>query len=188
MCGKVIASYQANLTASVKGKAALKIQLTPAKCTLQAEASATAGGSCSGAASGSTSGGASADGQCSAVAKVEASIHAECTPPSLSITADAKMVVDKPKFDMTVKAIGDGLPELLALKAKMDPIKEAAVYWAQTAKALGDSAKDFAQAFKDQATCVVLQAGFAAKAAAHVEANVNVSVSVSASASGSVGG
>nr|HEX4317579.1 hypothetical protein [Kofleriaceae bacterium] len=187
-CQKVIAAYQANLSVAVKSKAALKIEFTPGKCTLQAEADATAGGGCSGTASGSTSAGSSAQGQCAATAKVEASIHATCTPPSLSITADAKLVVDKSKFDMTIKAMNDGLPQILSVAAKIGPIKEAAVYWAETAKALGDSAKDFASAFKDQATCVGLQAGFAAKAAAGVQANVSVSVSVSASASGSVGG
>ena len=98
------------------------------------------------------------------------------------------MVVDKPKFDMTVKAMRDGLPKLLALKARMEPIKEAAVYWAKTAKdARGHGPK--IRAVVQGPGDVRRAAGrLAAKAAAHVQANVNVSVSVSASASGTVGG
>ena len=187
ICDAVIKQYTDNLSVAVKGKAALKISVTPGKCTVQASASASAGASCSGAAAAGTSGG-GGDAQCSAAAKVEASIHAECTPPQFSITADAKLVVDKAKLDMTIKALQDGIPKLLDIKAQIEPIKEAAAYWAATVKDVAGLGAKFTQTFQDQAMCISSQLALAAKASAHIEANVNVSVSVSASASGSVGG
>jgi hypothetical protein len=187
VCDKVIAKIQDNLKVGIKGGAHLKASITPGHCELQASASASAGAACSGEAAAGT-GGSGANGQCAAAAKIEASVHAECTPPQVSIEADASVVVDKPKVDATIAALKAGLPRILTVSAKIAPIKDAFVYWAATAKDLAASSKDAAKAFADQAICVGAQIGAAAKASAHIEANINVSVSVSASASGSVGG
>ena len=187
ICNKVIAAYKDNLKVTMKGGAALKIKFVPGKCTVDASASASASGGCSGGASAGT-GGSGAGGQCAAAAQVNASLHASCTPPQFSISADAKLVLDKTKLDMTIKAMTDGLPKLFDVQARIAPIKDAAAAWAASAKDLAAMGPKFAQSFADQALCIGGQIGATANAATHIQANVNVSVSVSASASGSVGG
>ncbi len=187
ICNKVIATYKDNLKVTVKAQAALKIKFVPGKCTASASASASASGGCSGSAA-AGAGGAGADGQCHAAMAAEASIHAECTPPQFSIDADAKMVVDKSKLEMTLKALRDGLPQLFSVAARIQPIKDAVVIWSQTAKDLAEMGPKAAQSFGDQAMCIAGQFTAAASAATQIHANVDVSVSVSASASGSVGG
>jgi hypothetical protein len=187
ICNKVIAAYKDNLKVSVKSSAALTIKFVPGKCTVDASASASASGGCSGEASAGT-GGSGASGSCAAAAKVNASIHASCTPPQFSIDANAKMVVDKTKLEMTLKALRDGLPKLFDVAARIQPIKDAAEAWASAAKDLAAMGPKFAQSFGDQALCIGGQISAAASASAHIQANVSVSVSVSASASGSVGG
>lgn len=187
ICAKVFETYKDNLKVSLKAGAKLKIKYTPAKCTVDANASAAAGGACAGGASAGT-GGSSGGGECKAAAAVNASIHAECTEPQLTIDADAKVVVDKSKLEMTLKAARDGLPKLLSISARIKPIEEAVNVWAKTAADLKDMGPKFAQSFKDQAMCVTGQIAAAANAATHIHAEVSVSVQVSASASGSVGG
>jgi hypothetical protein len=187
ICNKVFETYKNNLKVSMKAGAKLKIKYTPAKCTVDANASANAGAACSGAATAGT-GGSSGAGECKAAAAVNASVKAECTEPQLSIDFDAKVVVDKSKLEMTVKAAKDGLPKLLSVAARIKPIEDAVKVWAKTASDLKDMAPKFAQSFKDQALCISGQIAAAANAAANIQANVSVSVSVSASASGSVGG
>jgi len=164
ICNKVIAAYKDNLKVTMKGGAALKIKFVPGKCTVDASASASASGGCSGGASAGT-GGSGAGGQCA-----------------------AKLVLDKTKLDMTIKAMTDGLPKLFDVQARIAPIKDAAAAWAASAKDLAAMGPKFAQSFADQALCIGGQIGATANAATHIQANVNVSVSVSASASGSVGG
>ncbi len=187
ICNKVIATYKDNLKVSVKSSAALTIKFTPGKCSVDASASASASGGCSGGAS-AGGGGAGAGGQCAAAASVQASLHASCTPPAFSIDANAKMVVDKTKLDMTLKALRDGLPKLFDVGARIQPIKDSVTVWAQSAKDLAEMGPKFAQSFADQAMCIAGQVGATAQAATQINANVSVSVSVSASASGSVGG
>jgi hypothetical protein len=187
ICNKVIATYKDNLKVTVKSQAALKIKFVPGKCTVDASASASASGGCSGAAA-AGNGGAGADGECHAAMAAQASIHATCTPPQFSIDADAKLVVDKSKLDMTLKALRDGLPKLLSISARIQPIKDAVVIWSATAKSLAEMGPKAAQSFGDQALCIAGQFTAAASAATQINANVSVSVSVSASASGSVGG
>lgn len=187
ICTKVIDTYKNNLKVTVKAQAALKIKFVPGKCTVDAKASASAVAGCSGTATAGT-GGSGADGQCRAAMSAQASIHAECTPPQFSIEADAKMVVDKSKLEMTLKALRDGLPQLFSVAARIQPIKDAVEIWAATAKDLAAMGPKAAQSFGDQALCLAGQIGAAANAATQIHANVSVSVSVSASASGSVGG
>ena len=187
ICAKVFETYKENLKVSLKAGAKLKIKYTPAKCTVDANATAAAGGACAGGASAGT-GGSSGGGECKAAAAVNASIHAQCTEPELTIDADAKVVVDKSKLEMTLKAARDGLPKLLSISARIKPIEEAVNVWAKTAADLKDMGPKFAQSFKDQAMCITGQIAAAANAATHIHAEVNVSVQVSASASGSVGG
>jgi hypothetical protein len=187
ICAKVITAYQDNLKVSLKAGAKLKIKYTPAKCTIDASASASAGGACSGGASAGT-GGSGGNGQCKAAGAVNASIHAKCTEAELKLDFDAKVVVDKSKLEMTLKAMRDGLPKLLSVAARIKPIKDAMEVWLTSLAELKDMGPKFAQSFADQAMCITGQIGAAANAAANIQANVSVSVSVSASASGSVGG
>lgn len=187
ICAKVITTYQNNLKVELKPKASLKIKYKPAECKVDMNASASAGGACSGAASAGT-GGSGGGGQCKAAAQVNASLHAECTPPSLDIAFDAKMVVDKTKLEMTVKAMRDGLPKLFSATARLKPIAQATETLVASAKDLAAMGPKFVQSFADQALCISGQIGAAANAATNIQANVNVSVSVSASASGSIGG
>jgi hypothetical protein len=187
LCAKVFQTYKDNLKVSLKAGAKLKIAYTPAKCTVDANASASAGGACSGAAQAGT-GGSSGGGECKAAAAVNASIHATCTEPKLTIDADAKVVVDKTKLETTLKAARDGLPKLLSIQARIKPIEDAVNVWAKTAADLKDMGPKFAQSFADQAMCITGQIAAAANAATHIHAEVSVSVQVSASASGQVGG
>ena len=187
ICAKVITTYQNNLKVSLKGGAKLKIEYKPAKCTVNANASASAGGACSGGASAGT-GGSGGGGECKAAGAVNASIHAECTPAELKLGFDAKVVLDKSKLEMTIKAMQDGLPKLLSVQARIKPIKDAVEVWAKAATELKDMGPKFAQSFKDQAMCITGQISAAVNASTQIHANVEVSVSVSASASGSVGG
>ncbi|MBV8757876.1 MAG: hypothetical protein JO257_11385 [Deltaproteobacteria bacterium] len=187
ICAKVFQTYKDNLKVSLKAGAKLKIKYTPAKCTVDANASAGAGGACAGGAQAGT-GGSSGGGECKAAAAVNASVHMQCTEPELTIDADAKVVVDKSKLEATLKAARDGLPKLLSISARIKPLEEAVNVWAKTAADLKDMGPKFAQSFKDQAMCITGQIAAAANAATNIHAEVSVSVQVSASASGSVGG
>jgi len=187
ICAKVVTAYQNNLKVSLKANAKLKIKYVPAKCTVDASASASAGGACSGGASAGT-GGSGGGGECKAAGAVNASINAKCTEPELTIDFDAKAAVDTSKLTMTIKAMRDGLPKLLSVAARIKPLQEAMEVWAKTAADLKDMGPKFVQSFGDQAMCITGQLGAAVNAATQVHADVNVSVSVSASASGSVGG
>jgi len=187
ICAKVFQTYKDNLKVSMKAGAKLKIVYKPAVCKVDASASANAGAGCSGAATAGT-GGSGGAGECKAAAAVNASVHAECTEPQLTMDFDAKVVVDKSKLEMTLKAARDGLPKLLSVAARIKPLEEAVNVWAKTAADLKDMGPKFAQSFKDQAMCITGQIAAAANAATSIHANVSVSVQVSASASGSVGG
>jgi len=187
ICTKVFQTYKDNLKVSMKAGAKLKIVYKPAVCKVEANASANAGAGCAGSATAGT-GGSGGAGECKAAAAVNASIHAECTEPQLTIDFDAKVVVDKSKLEKTIKAARDGLPKLLSVAARIKPIEEAVNVWAKTAADLKDMGPKFAQSFADQAMCITGQIAAAANAATHIHADVSVSVQVSASASGSVGG
>jgi hypothetical protein len=148
------------------------------------------GGQCSGTCHGQCEGHAdvNASAQCKASASVKAQASMECTEPELKIEADAKLVLDKAKAEMTIKALRSGLPKLLSIKARMEPIRYAAEAVVQSAKDLKDLGPKFVNSFKDQALCIGGQISAAFSAATKIEANVSVSVEVSASASGTIGG
>ncbi len=148
------------------------------------------GGQCNGTCRGQCEGHAdvNASAQCKANASVKAQASMECTEPELKIDLDAKLVVDKSKAEMTVKALKNGLPKLLSVKARMEPIQYAAQAVVASARDLKDMGPKFVNSFKDQALCIGGQISAAVNAATRIEANVSVSVSVSAQASGSVGG
>ncbi len=187
ICAKVITTYQNNLKVSLKPSAKLNIKYKPAVCKVDASISAKAAAECNGGASAGT-GGSSGSGQCEAAAAVKANASVECTPAEFSIDADAKFIVDKSKLEMTLKALREGLPKLLSIKARLEPLQAAVKVWAKTAGELKDMGPKFAQSFSDQALCISGQIAAAANAATHIEANVSVSVSVSASASATAGG
>jgi hypothetical protein len=187
ICAKVITAYRQNLKVSLKAGAKLKVVAKPAQCKADLEAQAKAAGACEGKA-GAGTGGSSASSQCRATGSISMAAQVQCTPPQFSVEADAKAVVDKTKLEMTLKALRDGLPKLLDVQGRVEPLKAAVEQWVASAKELKDAGASFTQAFKDQAMCVSGQIIAVTNMMGHVQANVSVSVSVSASASGSVGG
>ena len=187
ICAKVVTAYQDNLKVSLKANAKLKITYKPAVCKIDVSVQAKAQAECEGSAKAGT-GGNSGSGQCAAAAAVNASASMTCTEAELTIDADAKLTVDKSKLDMTLKALRVGLPKLLSIKARLEPIQAAVKVWVKTAAELKDMGPKFAQSFSDQALCISGQIAAAANAATHIEANVSVSVSVTASASATAGG
>lgn len=147
-------------------------------------------GQCNGTCKGECEGHAdvNASAQCKASASVKASVDMQCTEPELAITADAKLVVDKAKAEMTIKALMAGLPKILSVKARLEPMQYAVEAWVASANELKGSARTLAMSFKDQAACISGQIAGAAKLIGGIQANVSVSVEVSASASGTIGG
>jgi hypothetical protein len=129
-----------------------------------------------------------ASGQCKAKAQASASADMECTEAEFKATLDAKMVVDKSKAEMTLKALQAGLPKLLSVKARIAPLQAAVETTVATAAELKDMGPKFVNSFKDQAMCISGQVAAAVSAAANIQANVSVSVEVSASASATAGG
>jgi hypothetical protein len=187
VCNKVIATYQNNLKVTLKPNAKLTVKYKPAMCTLDADLQAKATAECEGGASAGT-GGSSAGGQCKAAAGAKASLAVQCTEPELTISASAKLVLDKSKLEMTLKALRDGLPKLLSIKARLEPIRNATEQLARSASELKDMGPKFTQSFADQGLCIAGQITAAANAATHIQANVSVSVTVTASASATAGG
>jgi modification target Cys-rich repeat protein len=129
-----------------------------------------------------------ASAQCRASASVKASVDVKCTEPELTVEADAKMVVDKTKAEMVVRAIKNGLPKALSIKAHLEPLQGAVEVWAQSATELKEMGPKFINSFKDQAMCISGQLAAAVSAIGKIRANVSVSVEVSASASATAGG
>lgn len=147
-------------------------------------------GQCSGTCHGDCEGHADvkASAQCKASASVKASVDMQCTEPELDISFDAKATLDKSKAEMTIKALKAGLPKILSVKARLEPLKYAVETWVVSAKELKDMGPKFVNSFKDQALCISGQIAAAANLISKIQVNVSVSVEVSASASGTVGG
>lgn len=147
-------------------------------------------GQCSGSCHGSCEGHADVKASAECKAKANASVNAsmQCTQPELVVEADAKLTVDPSKAKMVVAALKNGLPKILSVKARLEPLKYAVEVWAGSAKELAEMGPKITQSFKDQALCISGQIGAALNMVPKINANVSVSVSVSASASGSVGG
>lgn len=156
--------------------------------------SASCNGECKGTCHGSCEGHAdvNASAQCRASASVKASAEVKCTEPELTVTADAKLTLDKSKADMVVRAIKVGLPKALSIEAHLAPLKGAVATWAQSAQELKDMGPKFVNSFKDQAVCISGQLAAATSMIGKINTNINVSVNVSVSASatakGSAGG
>ena len=193
---------QAKAAAECEGKASADIKASctgvcRGKCEGTCAGKAGTGGSggdcnaeCKGTCHGQCEGHAdvNASAQCKASASVKASMDVQCTEPELDISADAKLVVDKSKAEMTIKGLKAGLPMILSVQARLAPLKYAVQVWVASARELKDAAPMLAKSFKDQAMCISGQIAAAAKLIGSIEANVSVSVEVSASASGSIGG
>jgi modification target Cys-rich repeat protein len=199
---RVDARAQAEAAAQCEGKASADIQATcsgtcrgtcEGTCAGKAGTGGSSGqcdGQCKGTCRGECEGHAdvNASAQCKAHASVEASVDVQCTEPELDIQADAKLVLDKSKADMTIRALKAGLPKILSVKARLEPLKYAVEAWAFAAKDLKSSAGTLAASFKDQAMCISGQIAAAANLIGQIQVNVSVSVEVSASASGTIGG
>jgi hypothetical protein len=202
---KVSVEATAEAAAKCEGKASADVGATCSgvchgKCDGQCAGGAKAGtggnaaggecnGECKGTCHGSCEGHADvkASGQCKASAQAHASADMQCTEPELSITLDAKLVVDKSKAEQTLAAMKAGLPKLLSVKARLAPLQAAVETTVGTAKELKSMGPKFVNSFKDQALCISGQVAAAVNAATHIQANISVSVEVSASASGEVG-
>ncbi len=192
----------AKAAAECEGKASADVKATcngtcRGKCNGKCEGKAGTGGNagecagqCNGSCEGKCEGTADvqASAQCKADASVKASIDVECTEPELEISADAKLTVDKAKAEMTIKGLKAGLPKILSVRARLEPMKLAAQNLVSAAAELKDMGPKFVSSFKDQAMCISGQVAAGFKAASSIQANVSVSVEVSASASGSIGG
>jgi hypothetical protein len=183
VCDKVIATYQNNLKVTLKANAKLTVRYEPAVCTVDAQLAAKAGAECEGGA-----GAGGAGGSCKAAAGVKASLEMKCTEPKLVLEADKGIVLDKTKLEMTLKALRDGLPKLLSIKARLAPLKAAAEETVRTAAELKAMGPKFTQSFPDQGVCIAGQLAASVNALTHVQANISVSVSVTASASATAGG
>ncbi|MBA3392644.1 MAG: hypothetical protein H0T89_08375 [Deltaproteobacteria bacterium] len=184
--GKATADVKATCEGTCRGKC-------NGTCSGKAGTGGNAGecaGECKGTCEGKCEGHADvqASAQCKADASVKASVDMECTEPELDIAFDAKLVVDKSKAEAVLKGLKAGLPKILSVKARLEPMKFAAQNVVKAAADLKDMGPKFVNSFKDQALCISGQIAAAAKAAGSIQANVSVSVEVSASASGTVGG
>jgi hypothetical protein len=153
------------------------------QCNGQCEG--TCEGSCSGGCEGSADVEASAE--CRASAEVKASADVQCTEPELNIEADAKIIVDKAKAEMTIAALKRGLPKLLSVQARMRPLGAAFKTWAKSVADLKGVVGDLKSALGDAYLCVSAQLTAAFGMLPSIQVNVEVSVEVSASASGSAG-
>lgn len=197
ICNAVVVELGAQRAVAIKADAKMNIVAKPAECTVNAEVAASAKAACEGSASGaaaaSTEGGGgaagSAEGSCEASAQVNASLEATCTPPEVTVEAEASIVVDAAKLEQVKSALMKGLPKLLEISAKAKILAEATATWATTAKALAGSATELAKAFAGRAAiCVSGQLAAVGSAVGSIQANVSVSVEVSASVSGSASG
>lgn len=187
VCNKVISTYQNNLKVTLKANAKLTVKYEPAVCTVDAQLAAKAEAECEGGATAGT-GGSSAGGQCKASAGVKASLAMQCTEPKLTLEADKKLVLDKTKLEMTLKALRNGLPRLLSIQARLEPLKSAVEQTVKTASELKAMGPKFTQSFPDQGVCIAGQVAASVNALTHVQANISVSVTVTASASATAGG
>jgi hypothetical protein len=187
VCARVITTYQNNLKVTLKPGARLTVKYKPATCTADAQLRAKAAAECQGGATAGT-GGNSAGGQCQAAAGIQASLAVQCTPPELTLAADAKLVVDPSKLERTLQALRNGLPKLLSVQARLQPLQAAVADWTRSVAELKDMGPKFAQSFADQAVCISGQVAAVINAATHIQANVSVSVKVTASASATASG
>ena len=152
--------------------------------------SADCNGECKGTCHGECEGHADvkASAQCRASASVKASVDVKCTEPELTIDLDAKLVLDKSKAEMVVRALKNGLPKALSVKAHLEPLKAAVEVWARSAQELKDMGPKFVNSFKDQALCISGQLAAAVNMIGKINTNVSVSVDVSVSASATASG
>jgi hypothetical protein len=193
---------QAKAAAACEGKASADVGATctgacHGRCDGTCAGKAGTGGSggecngeCKGTCHGECEGHANVDAsaQCRASASVNASVDAKCTEPELTVDLAAKMVVDKSKAEMAVRALKTGLPKALSVKAHLEPLQGAVATWAQSAQELKDMGPKFINSFKDQALCVSGQLAAAANLIGKINTNVSVSVDVSVQASATASG
>jgi modification target Cys-rich repeat protein len=184
--GRASADIKATCTGTCRGKC-------EGTCAGKAGTGGAAGdcnGECKGTCRGECEGSANVDAsaQCRASASVNASLDVKCTEPELVVEADAKLVVDKSKAEAVVRAIKNGLPKALSVKAHLEPLKGAVEVWAQSARELKDMGPKLINSFKDQAMCISGQLAAAVGMIGRINANIDVSVSVSVEASATASG
>ncbi len=190
VCGRVATGLKAGLKVTAKAKSKTVVTYTPARCTVDASASAKAAGQCSGSAGGTAGTGGSAGsaaGACKAQGEASASLDAQCTPPKVDVQSDTSVAVDASRFTRATKAVAIGLPALLSANAKAKLALKSATAYAGAAggavKGMGSLAKEFGV----QAVCIADRLNVAARGAVKAKASISVSVQASASVSGSAG-
>jgi hypothetical protein len=201
-----VCSIDVNAAASAAAECEAKAK-GDVKVTCQGGCAGTCGGKCDGTCHGKTGAGGKCDGhcdgtckgscsggcdghadveasaECKAHAEVQASVDVQCTEPELKIEAEAGIIVDKSKAEMTLKALRTGIPKILSVRGRLKPLQGAVKTWVASATRLKDAGKDLANSFKDQALCITGQIAAAAGMIANISAQLEFSVSISVEAS-----
>jgi hypothetical protein len=193
---KVDIDASVRASASCEGKAEAEVDVKcEGTCTGTCEGACSgsnAGGRCDGQCNGRCTGGcdgvakASGSAECRANAEVQSHANMECKPPQLTISAEAGIIVDTTKAEMTIAALQEGLPEIFSIEGRLKPLRASIDTWANSASSLAGSARDLASSFKDQALCISGQLASAANMVTNIKLQVNVSVSITASAHGTI--
>ncbi len=144
----------------------------------------TCGGSCTGGCTGTSDVHASAE--CKAQAEVHASAQMQCTDPQLTITLPPASLADQAKANLAVNAMRKGLPRLLWVAARIQPLAHAGESWLAAANGVAEAGAQLPEQLGEQAICVGGQLAAAAAMVSHIQASVSVSVEISVQASGSV--
>lgn len=139
-------------------------------------------GSCRGACHGHAD--VEASPSCKARASVLGAVEMQCTPPALSISHDGKLAAAA----TTREALEAGLPELLAVRARLEAIKYAVDAWVVAANEANGSLAILGPRFRDQAACVTNQIKNAFALVGSMEGDLSVALEVTTTAAGIVGG
>ncbi|MGC4089692.1 MAG: hypothetical protein QM756_17750 [Polyangiaceae bacterium] len=118
----------------------------------------------------------SADADCSASCDSKASLEAECTPPTVTITGFAEA-----NFDVLLRA---NMPVVYGVAAQAALVAEGAKNLTVALAALGDAVTAEVKCGLSQAAAITAQVQASAKASVSVSVSVEASASVSGSAAG----
>jgi hypothetical protein len=193
----VDARAMANAAAECEGKVASDMDVTctgtcEGVCDGTCRGSSGAGqcnGQCDGICRGQCTGTADvkASAQCEASAEVNASLDIQCTEPELAVKAEAGVMIDTVRAERAMRAIRNGLPKILSVRARLKPLDHAVKTWVRSALELAGAGDDLARSFQGQSLCISGQLAAVASATGRIATNISVSVSISASVSGSAG-
>jgi modification target Cys-rich repeat protein len=126
----------------------------------------------------------SASADCSADCDARLDAQAECTPGSVVVKVRGNMGEMEDRVGRLRQALTVGMPQVTALKAKLDRLVNSGQVLAQRAQEVPNAVGDLGMS---AAACATQSASAVAGAFGSVGVSVDVSVSVSASASASAG-